>query len=133
MPFIRDSAVIKQFIRFIISGMVITVLGISLLYILTEVIHLWYLAASVVSFITIFVVGFSLQKFWAFQNKDMEVIHRQASFSLGMGILNFFLNTALMYLLVTMLAIHYSIAQLIVYGTLGMADFFVYKFFIFRA
>ena len=122
----------KQIFRFIISGGTAAFFGMLTIYILTSVFQVWYLFSSILSFLVTFVVAFSLQKFWSFQNKHWHLIPKQATLSLILAGLNFFINAGLMYVLVDKLYLHYFLSQLLVYGFFAVFDFVMYKFVIFR-
>lgn len=122
----------KQFVRFAISGVTAMVVGMVVLFVLTDVFHIWYLASSATAFVATFIVAFSLQKFWSFQNKALAPIHKQVSLSLIVTVGNFFLNAGSMYVLVDRLHIHYFISQIFTYGLFGLLDFLIYKFVIFK-
>jgi len=129
----NHKAIVKQFARFIVSGGTAAAVGLLTVYILTDILKVWYLASSIVSFLVTFVTAFLLQKFWTFQNHEMTELPKQASFSLGVAIGNFFINAGLMYGLVDILKLHYFLSQFITYAFFGLVDFFIYRLLIFKA
>lgn len=122
----------KQFIRFVISGVVAAAVGLIALYICTGIFKIWYLASSVISFSVTLIAAFILQKFWTFQSRELSVLTKQIGLSLILTILIFFLNAGLMYGLVDVLRTHYIVAQVFAYGVIGVIDFCLYKFVIFK-
>lgn len=128
----RRKEVIAQVIRFGISGATAAFLGLAFLYVLTDVLHVWYVASSTIAFLATFIATFSLQKFWTFQEKTISRIPVQSSLSLVVAGLNFVLNAVLIYVLVDVMRVQYMVAQIIIYGFFGLFDFFIYKLVIFR-
>jgi dolichol-phosphate mannosyltransferase len=133
MNFVKNFVFNKQFIRFVVSGGTAAIFGMLVIYLLTEVFHVWYLISSIVAFLVSFLVAFSLQKFWTFDNKSLETVPRQMAFSLVLAGLNFLINAVLMFLLVDQLHLHYFLSQLLVYGFFAIFDFFIYKAVIFKS
>ena len=63
------KALIRHFVqfkivRYLISGGTAAAINLSLLFLLTEFVGMWYLASSVLSFIAGFTASFLFQKFW---------------------------------------------------------------------
>lgn len=123
---------LQQLMRFGISGALSAAVGVICLYVLTDSLHVWYLASSVIGFIITFTVAFCLQKYWTFKNNGTSPVVKQVSLSLIITGLVFFVNILLMYILVDKIGIHYTISQLITYGIIGILDFFAYKFLVFK-
>ena len=71
--------------RYVAVGVFAVVLDIALLFFLTEVAHVWYLAAAVVAFVVTFFVAFTLQKHWTFKDGSGSYMKQGISyFSIGM-------------------------------------------------
>lgn len=119
-------------VRYLISGAVATVVDIASLYFLVDMLHLWYLASATIAFVLTVIVSFMMQKFWTFQETSTESIHTQIRGYLILSTANIFINTALMYLFVSLFHIQYLIAQLGVIAVISLYGFFIYKYLIFR-
>lgn len=122
----------KIFIKFIISGGIAGFIDLSLLYILTDILNIWYLLSAGLAFIIAFFVSFTLQKFWTFRDNNRKKFYQQISLYFIVGVMNLFLNTGGMYLLVDRFKIWYLLAQVIIGGFLGINSFLIYKFIIFK-
>ncbi len=133
MEYYNKLGFIKQFARFVLSGGLAGFLGIFTIYILVDLLHLWYLVSSIAAFFVTFVAAFFLQKFWTFKNYALFLLPKQATFSFGIAVLNFFLNTFLMYGLVDRLSLNYLFSQFLTYIFFGVVDFYIYKFVIFKS
>lgn len=120
-----------EILRFLISGGFAFFANIGVLYLATDVFGVWYLASSVLSFISAFFVSFSMQKFWTFKNRETDRMTSQLGMSLVMAVVNLGLNTGMMYLLVEDGHFHYLIAQVITAGIIAIETYFIYKHIIF--
>jgi putative flippase GtrA len=118
--------------RFFISGGSAAAVLLSVLFVLTDVFGVWYLASSVVAFLCAFVVSFTLHKFWTFADPHLGRAPTQAAAHFTAGLVNLGLNTLLLYMLVDGFGVHYLVSQVIVSGSLALISFFVYKHLIFR-
>ncbi len=117
--------------RYLVSGGTAAFTDIGLLYVLTKFVGLWYLASAVLAFIVAFGVSFTLQKFWTFQDKDLQAVKRQAGLYFLVAIVNLCLNTLLVYLITDFLGIFYVISQVIAAGLVAVWSFFIYKYYVF--
>ncbi|MDP3725664.1 MAG: glycosyltransferase [bacterium] len=121
-------------VRFIISGSIAALVYFTLLYIFTDIIGLWYLFSSVVTYILSFSVSFVLQKFWTFRDVRMEmrIVIRQLvlQFIIAIGML--LLHTAALFVLVDVIGLWYLFAATISAFVLGILSFFIYRIFIFN-
>ena len=120
------------FLKYLISGTLAAASGFLTLYLLTDILKVWYLLSSTASFVVTFFVSFLLQKLWTFRNKNFVLIYRQLINSLVYALLNLILNVIFMYFFVDILHIYYMISQSICYIVFAFVGFFVYKQFIFK-
>jgi putative flippase GtrA len=117
--------------RYIIAGGIGAVADLGLLFILVRSgVH--YLIAATIAFIVATCVSFTMQKFWAFRNRQLERLHVQAPLFLLVAFFNVLMNTLLMYVLVDTFHIWYLGAQVIASGLVAVYSFFVYKFLVFK-
>jgi putative flippase GtrA len=127
-----QQGTMQRYVRFIISGVLTAVVGLSILAFLTEVLSLWYLASSVIAHICALVVNFILQKHWTFLDRERRRIVRKANLFALVSVFNLVLNTAAMYLLVDVLGLWYLLAQAIVMGGIALLNYTVYRSIIFN-
>ncbi len=118
--------------KFVVSGSTAAGVEFSLLYVLTQYVGFHYLVSSSVAFCVAVVVGFTLQKFWTFENKSLDRLHRQAVLYFSLGVINLGINAVLMYLLVENFHLWYMLAQVLACGMLACNNFLMYNLFIFR-
>ena len=122
-----------QFGRFLIAGGTAFAINIIALYALTELLHIYYLVSTVIAFLVSFVVSFTLQKFWTFQDNSKDQLHLQLPLYLTMQVVNLGLNAGLMYVLVEYFRVWYILSQVIITIVLAIIVFFINKFYIFKA
>ena len=114
-------------IRFIIAGGSAFSVNISLLYIFTEFLGLWYIFSATLAFLFSFLVGFSLNKFWTFANSSTDFIHNQILVYLGINLSNLIINNVLLYVMVESFGVWYILAQAIASIFLAFESFFLYR------
>lgn len=118
--------------RFLVSGGTSTFTNIFLLYLFTDIFGIWYIISAVMAFIAAFIVSFSLQKFWTFNDMSKDGIHRQAIIYFTAALINLFINAGLLYVFVEYLKLHYLIAQVIISVFIAIENYFIYQFVIFK-
>ncbi len=105
---------LPQIRRFLSAGGVGVLLYYLILYFLTDVVGVWYLASAVTASVVNYVSNFILQKFWTFENRGTRNIHEQAGKYAIMVAALFMANLLLLYLLVEYARLWYLAAQVIV-------------------
>lgn len=118
--------------RFLISGGIGTVLNLMMVYLLTDVMGIWYLYSTTIAFVISFFVSFTLQKFFTFQDHALDTIRAQAPKYLAVALINMGLNALFMYVLVENVGLHYLLAQIITIGSISVESFIVYRFIVFK-
>ena len=129
-----DLGIFKKniLLRYLVAGFTGAGTNIGLLYILTDIVGIWYLYSSALSFAAAVVVSFVLQKFWTFNDKEVAKVHRQFFRFLGVALFGIIINTACMFLLVDVFSLWYILAQIITGALIAIINFLMYKFFIFN-
>jgi putative flippase GtrA len=120
-------------VKFITSGSTAAGVEFSLLFTLTHYAGFHYLVSSTLAFAVAVGVGFTLQKFWTFENKSLTYIHRQAIQYLSLGLVNLAINAVLMLVLVEKFHLWYMLAQFVACGIMACSNFLIYNLFIFKA
>jgi len=117
--------------KFLIAGGTASVTNLATFIVLTEFFGVWYLMASVSSYIVSFFVNFYMQRAWTFKNKANQV-HAQMGLFFANSLLNLVLNTAIMYGMVDIIGVHPIISQTFVIGLLAIMNYTIYRLIIFR-
>ncbi len=118
--------------KYIVAGGTAALTQLALLYIVTEFFGLWYQASLVIAFAIAFLVSFSLQKFWTFQDASTHTVHIQISSYLAVALVNLAINALALYVFVEIFKVWYLFAQILIEAVLAVASFLIYKFAIFR-
>ncbi|MBS4052329.1 MAG: GtrA family protein [Methylomonas sp.] len=120
--------------RFLISGGSAAFVDLAILYVLTDVVGLWYLHSSILAFLVAFGVSFTLQKFWAFQDTraTARIVGVQGSVYFVFACCNLALNTLLMYVFVEMFQWWHMAGQIVAGAAVACVSFFVYRHVIFK-
>jgi len=130
--FVSQRPVVAQIFKFLISGGVVAVTELALLYLFTDIVGIWYLFSLVLAFTISFFVSFTLQKFWTFEDKEKGTLRLQLSVYLFVALADLAINAILLYVLVEFFGIWYLWAQVPVYGVIALLNFLIYKFIIFK-
>ena len=121
-----------QFIRFCIAGGFAFSVNLTVLYILTDIFHIYYLISTVGAFLVAFSISFILQKLWTFKDSSRDRLHIQLPLYLGMQVVSITLNASLMYVFVEYLYIWYLFAQAIIAPVLAIVIFFINRTYVFK-
>jgi glycosyltransferase involved in cell wall biosynthesis/putative flippase GtrA len=126
-------AIVSRITRYISAGCIGLAVNVGTLYTLTHFFNIWYLASSAIAFSMALVVSFTLQKFWTFRNRHMDVAGRQFLVYFSIAIFNLLLNSLLVYFFTGVLGIWYVGSQVIAAGLIGISSFFLYRAFVFSS
>lgn len=118
-----------QILKFGIVGVLAFIVDTSILYILTEYFHLYYLISSIISFLASLVVNYILSIYWVFDVTKKQTLKDVILFTIfstiGLGI-----NSLVMYLSVEFANIYYMIGKLIATFIVMIWNFVTRKIFI---
>jgi putative flippase GtrA len=127
-PAIRN----KLYIKFFITGIICASLDLSLIFILTDIVGVWYLFSVIFVYIVSFFTSFYLQKYWTFKDGRKRIFYEQLFTYFSVGLINLLLNASGVYILVERFGFYYLFAQIIMMGLLSIESFLVYRFIIFK-
>jgi len=122
----------KSIFKFIIAGCFAGGTDLVALFLFHGIFKLEIVFSTSAAFILSFVVSFTLQKFWTFRNYNSARLVRQIFLYVLTAFIGLNINGAAMHFLVNSLSVWYLLAQVIVNVFLGLVNFVVYKFIIFR-
>ena len=120
-----------QIVRYIVSGGTAAFINFALLYGLTEFLHVWYIASSIVGLVAGVFTSFFLQKLWAFENRSLTRIRIQFQQHALLSLANIGFNTLALYVLVEYLHAWYMFAQIVITVMLATMNYFIFKHYIF--
>ncbi|MEK9185679.1 MAG: glycosyltransferase, partial [Patescibacteria group bacterium] len=122
----------NRVLRFILAGGTSALSQIAVLYLFTDLLGIWYLYSSMLSFIFALFISFTLQKFWAFRDRALSQIHFQFAKYAVVILIGLLLNTALMYFFVDIVGIWYILSQIITGAIIAVFNFLSYRKYIFK-
>ena len=123
---------VAEFIRFGLVGGFVTVVHMLLVFVLTDLIGVWYLYASVISYIIAMMLNFIMQKLYVRKSVGTHAIPTQFAQYVMLAVFCLILNTLGMYGLVNIMFVQYLYAQALVLGLLALFTFFMYRTLIFH-
>lgn len=126
------GAKIWKLVRFLIAGGTAAASNLILFFVLVQFGNIYYLYASITSFVFSMVVSFTLQKFWTFRDSVVHDVPQQFARYAFVLSLSLMLNVVLLYSLVETLAIWTFFAQAIAVVVIAMFNYFGYQYFVFR-
>lgn len=119
-------------LRYLVAGFTGAFTQIGLLYVFTDVVGLWYIYSTLLSFASAMVVSFVLQKTWTFGDGNIDSAKTQFAGYTVVALLGIVINTTFMYIFVDLFRIWYILAQIMVGAIIASFNFLMYKFFIFN-
>ncbi len=119
--------------RFFIAGIIATTTNVSLLYLLTEFLGLWYIISGTIAFIVSTIVGFLLQKFWTFSHDSLLYLHKETILFILNNFLGLVFTITGLYLLVEYVGLWYLVAQILLLVFVATWNFFIYSLVIFKS
>lgn len=122
----------KTGIKYVFSGGMAAVVDLVVLYVLTDILGVWYLISAIVAFVFALATSFFLQKFWTFRDNSLRRIKKQLIIYFFLGLANFILNPVLLYVVVEKFHVWYLAAAVIVMGTLAICNYLINKFITFK-
>src|SRR3989344_8484307 len=88
----------KIIIKYIISGGTAAIVDLTILYFLDSL-GMYYLISVNIAFIIAFIVSFSLQKYWTFNDSRGNRTHYQMIIYFVVSVINVFINTIIIHFL----------------------------------
>lgn len=119
-------------VKYVIVGLIATGTNLGVLFLFTDILGVWYIYSSVISFIVAVIISFTLQKFWTFNDTGVEKVKQQFVLFVLTALIGLCLNSVLMYIFVEYIGLWYILTQLIVAVFIAIFNFFMYKFFVFK-
>jgi putative flippase GtrA len=117
--------------KFLIAGGIGVSVNLGIFHIL-YVLGVPYLIGSIIALLISMAVGFTLQKYWTFQDRMSAHIRVQFIQYAALALGNLALNTGIVYVLIDKLGTHYLLAQAAGAAIVATYSFFVYRVLIFK-
>jgi dolichol-phosphate mannosyltransferase len=121
LPYKRN--VIKEFFQFAFVGLIGTFINLAILYMLTDILKIYYIYSAIASFIVAATSNFILNKTWTFKEKLHEkVVNKYVQFFL-VSLVALTINLIFLYIFTEFLGIHYLISQFLAIGIALIINF----------
>jgi len=98
--------IIKKIFKYAIWWWIAAIIDLSILYFLTNLVGIYYLISSIISFIVSLMVGFVFQKYITFQNFEKKHIQQWSKF-VFFQLIGLLINTIILYIWVEVFHIYY--------------------------
>ena len=122
----------KSVVKFFVAGCFASSTDLVFLYIFHSLFNWPIVLSTSLAFVLSFVVSFTMQKFWTFRDFN----HNKTAGQFILYILNAFItlniNGIMMHALVIDYKIWYLLSQVIVNVTIGIYNFFIYRWIVFK-
>jgi len=123
---------IKEFFKFAVVGLIRTFVNITILYLLTENLGIYYLFSAVISFIIAMTNNFILNKIWTFGEQiNLNLIEKYLKFLL-VSIIALAINLLFLYTFTEIFEIYYIISQVLAITISLIINFIGNKFWTFK-
>ena len=122
----------KQFIKYVLIGILGTGLDFLLLYSLVEFFHLHYVLAAIISVAIVVWLSFSLNKYWTFANHEKKYLFQLGKYILSHS-LAYGLNLLILIILVEIFGLWYILAKAFATIISAICNFLLTKKWVFGA
>lgn len=121
----------RELFRFLITGALCFLVGIFLLYVLTDIARIHYLVSMSIALLVVNLLGWLLNRKWTFESKSANKKWEFARY-IAVGLAGYGVTLLLMALLVSVFGINYLIASVIVALLMLLANFVTHRNWSFR-
>ncbi len=121
-----------SFVKFSISGFMAGFIDLVLLFLFYGLFKWGIVLSTSLAFLFSFLFSFYLQRVWTFEKKEEKKVPRQLLLYMLNAFLSLNINGFGMHFLTNEVGVWYLISQIIVNFCLGILNFFIYKYIIFR-
>jgi putative flippase GtrA len=117
-----------RLMRFLIAGCFSTGVGLSVSFVLTSILGVWYMISVTIAFVASYAISFTFQRFWTFQNSTKEGRGAQLALHLPLQLGNLVLELIAMRWLVEYEQLWYFYAQILVTALISVESFFATRY-----
>ncbi|OGI70931.1 hypothetical protein A3B84_02210 [Candidatus Nomurabacteria bacterium RIFCSPHIGHO2_02_FULL_35_13] len=110
---------VVAFFRFSVLGGIGTLAGLAILYFLTDLLGMWYIASSSLGEVANFFISFNVHKYQTFKNGKGEKTKQELALYLIIILIYLGINIVLMYLFTDICDIQYLISKIMILGILS--------------
>ncbi len=125
----KHRKLINQILKFGVVGGVAFLIDYSLLYFLTEYLHIYYLTSSIISFIVSLIFNYILSIKWVFDVTKKQTI-KEITIFVVLSVIGLGINQLVMYVGSDLLKVYYMLTKLIATVIVMIWNFITRKIFI---
>jgi len=129
--FFSEKTLLHQFPSYVLIGCLILILNISILYLLTKYLEIFYILSAIISGIISTLTSFILNKKITFKDKKRKNTLKFLKFT-GFRIFGGFFSLSFLYLLTSIIGVYYLFSQIIAICSTGILTFSCNKIFTFK-
>jgi dolichol-phosphate mannosyltransferase len=100
------------FLKYVFASLIATIVDVSILYLFTDFLGIYYLVSAAISYICGLVVGYILQRKYTFQSKNKKITKQFSLFTI-ISLIGLLINLIVIKLFVTYVGLWYIYAKLI--------------------
>jgi putative flippase GtrA len=126
------GSLLQQFSRYIAVGGLAFVVDFGLLYLLTELLGLYYLISAAIAFLFGLLTNYSLSRLWVFDRRTIKNVAVELVIFTAIGIVGLGLNEVIIWFVREKIHFHYMIAKAISAGIVLIWNFGARKAVLFR-
>ncbi len=128
---ISKKKIVRQLFKFCLIGICNTIIDYSIYLFFSRFVGLYFLYANIISISVAMTFSFFANKYWTFQNTDKRLKSQYLKFA-AVNVVYFFLNNAILFLLVTFFGLFDLLAKVIAI-MIGLSwNFFINRHWTFR-
>ena len=120
-----------QFIKYFFASGIALFADISVLYILTEYVHLYYLVSATISFLVGIAITYICSKLYIFTKTSIKNKTAEFTVFLIIGVIGLVLNNVFLYVFTEYLGLYYMLSKCLVIIITYLWNYFARKKFIF--
>lgn len=130
---LRLSALSHSFSRSQIASAIATFVDYVVLFGLTELVHVWYVASVAIGAAVSALVNFMINRHWSFESASLGKMHQQAWRYAWVSAVSLLLNSGGVYVVTESLDIHYAFSVIVVSAIVGwFFNYPLHRYYVFR-
>lgn len=121
----------SEFIRYGLIGGMATILDASILFLLTDIVGLFYIVSNIMGFLSGLIFNYLLSIQYVFK---VSKYNRKKEFILFalIGVFGLFLNTSLLWFLTDQIGLYYMLSKLLATGLVFVSNYLLRKYMLFE-
>ena len=123
---------IKQYLQFITVGGLGVIINLTLLFMLTEFLGIFYIFSEMIAFLIATIHNYFLNKVWTFKEKFRENSVQKLIQYLTVSLFGLMINLSILFIVVEFFGIWYIISELFGTGASSFLNFYGNKYWTFK-